>query len=318
MRTTAIEVRELSKRYGSVWALKNVSLTVFEGEVFGLLGPNGAGKTTMVNILSAKILPTSGYASVCGYDCSRDLYKVRLMVGVAPANTRSLYWRLTGEENLLHFADLYYVPPQMARAQVEKCLALLNLLDVKKRTVSTYSHGMRAKLLLARAMIHNPSVLLLDEPWSALDPEGRLDLIDALKDIAADGRTVFLCSHDLALVEKVCTRVAIVNSGEIICQGTPSELRSRLPFGYVAEIRYSEALDVEKVPPGVPGRWKSVGNGLRIETSEPDQVLGWARDCGLLSRGIFSLRPSSLEDVYFFEMQRRLDEGEPQDEKSSA
>ncbi|HPT62024.1 MAG TPA: ABC transporter ATP-binding protein [Bacillota bacterium] len=304
-----IEVERLTRKYGTLVALNNITMSISEGEVFGLLGPNGAGKTTMVNILATQLTPTSGTASVCGFDCVAHARMVRSLVGVAPANTRSLYWRLTGEENLLHYADLYGLSASTAKARVRECLELLGLSEVGKRLVSTYSHGMRARLLLARALIHRPRVLLLDEPWSALDPEGRQELINTLTEIASDDRTVFVCSHDLALVERVCTRVAIINAGEIICEGKPSELISRLPFQYVAELRQVPRPTVEKIAASIPWKWEMIGNEVKIEVSDPKVVFAWAEDSGLLSQGSLSIRRSSLEDVYFFEMQKRAREG---------
>jgi len=237
----AVTVKNLSKTYPisfprvkrffhlpvkpSVEALKNVSFEIAEGEVFGLIGKNGAGKTTLTKIIATLIQPTDGKVSVKNFDSVKNEVKVRSLIGLATAEERSFYWRLTAEQNLLFFARLYGMKDQLAGKRITEVFEQLDLTELKKRRFAELSTGNKQRLAVARALLPAPPILLLDEPTRSLDPLAAAemrDLIRSLKDVS-----VLLTSHNLSEVEELCNRVAIISKGEIRAVGTPKNLRFR-------------------------------------------------------------------------------------------
>ena len=208
-------------------ALNAVNLAVQPGELFGLLGPNGAGKTTLIKLLCTLIAPTSGEALVNGYPLNRE-YDVKSSVGLMTSDDRSFYWRLTGRQNLEFFAHLHHIPEEKIRLRVEETLEIADLGSYADRRFNTYSSGMRQRLAIARAILHKPSILFLDEPTRGLDPETTVRLHDLIRKdlVERNGATVFLTTHDLVEAEILCDRVALMKQGHIIAVGTIPELRS--------------------------------------------------------------------------------------------
>ncbi|CAN5587594.1 daunorubicin resistance protein DrrA family ABC transporter ATP-binding protein [soil metagenome] len=236
---SAISIQNLSKTYPpsfprlkkffslpllpAVEALRNVSFDISEGEIFGLIGKNGAGKTTLTKIIATLVQPTSGQVSVKGFDSVNDEVKVRSLIGLATAEERSFYWRLTAQQNLLFFARLYGIKDNPARKRIAELFAELNLTDLAKRRFSELSTGNKQRLAVARALLPRPPILLLDEPTRSLDPlaaSNMRDLITSLK-----GVSVLLTSHNLAEIEELCRRVAIISNGQIRAVDTPENLR---------------------------------------------------------------------------------------------
>lgn len=210
-----------------VEAVRNVSFNVHEGEIFGLIGPNGAGKTTLTKIIATLVQPTSGQVTVRGHDSVHDDEIVRRNVGLAGAEERSFYFRLTSEQNLLFFARLYGLSGSTARQRIDELLALFELEELRARRYAELSTGNKQRLSVARAMLANPPVLLLDEPTRSLDPLAAARMRATIKSLAqSDRRTVFLTSHNLAEVEELCERVAIIGKGEIHALDTPAKLRA--------------------------------------------------------------------------------------------
>lgn len=208
-----------------VEALKNVSFEIGEGEIFGLIGRNGAGKTTLTKIIATLIQPTSGKVSVKNCDSVNDEVKVRSLVGLATAEERSFYWRLTTEQNLLFFARLYGLRDAEAKNRIAELFEQLDLNDLAKRKFSELSTGNKQRLAIARAILPSPPVLLLDEPTRSLDPlaaQAMRDLILSFK-----GVSILLTSHNLTEVEQLCRRVAVISNGEIRAVDTPENLRRR-------------------------------------------------------------------------------------------
>ncbi len=219
-----IDTKGLTKRFGDVLAVDGLDMEVRPGEIFGFLGPNGAGKTTTIRMLSALISPTSGKAKVAGYEVGRDDNEIRRNVGIL-TESPGLYDRLSAERNLSFFAELHDV--EDVAGQVERYLRLLGLWDRRGDVAATFSKGMRQKLAIARAMLHEPKVLLLDEPTAGLDPEmARLvrEFIGELKD---KGRTIFLCTHNLDEADRLCDRIAVINT-RLLALDTPEALRAKL------------------------------------------------------------------------------------------
>jgi len=224
---TVIRTDKLSKFYGQgaeVKAVNELDLEVYEGETFGLLGPNGAGKTTTVRLLNCIIKPTSGSAYVNGYDILRNETDVKRVTGLL-AESPGLYEKLSAHEFLEFMAALYDVPKDVQPERIDSLLKLFGLYDRRDYLLEGYSRGMKQKILIASALIHDPSILFLDEPTSMLDPRAALmvkDLIKTLSDTA--GKTIFICSHILPIVEELCDRIGIINQGRLIAVGTLDEL----------------------------------------------------------------------------------------------
>lgn len=221
-----IEVSCISKYYGSVKALDNVSFSVDSGEIFGLLGPNGAGKTTVVKMLSTLIKPSSGKVSVSGIDVSRDPGKVRGKIGyVCQELTSDRY--LTGRENLRLQGKLYHIGSELA-SKVSEALSLVGLEKDADRQVKEYSGGMRKRLDIACGLLHSPELLILDEPTLGLDPPGRMKVWEYILRINKSGTTIILCTNYLEEADRICSRVAIIDAGEIKADGKPEELKKSL------------------------------------------------------------------------------------------
>ncbi len=207
----------------SVEALRNVSFEVGKGEIFGLIGKNGAGKTTLTKIIATLVQPTSGNVSINGFDSVKDEIKVRSLIGLATAEERSFYWRLTCEQNMLFFARLYGIDDRKARERISQLVEQLGLTELSKRLFSDLSTGNKQRLAVARALLANPPCLLLDEPTRSLDPlaaASMRELIASLKNVS-----ILLTSHNLTEIEELCSRVAIISKGEIKAVGKPAELR---------------------------------------------------------------------------------------------
>jgi len=227
MMKVVIRTDGLSKYYGKgneIKAVDEFDLEVFEGETFGLLGPNGAGKTTAVRLLNCIIKPTSGTATVNGYDILKEETEVKRVTGLL-AESPGLYEKLSAQEFLEFMGALYDVPTDILPERIDDLLKLFGLHDRRDYLLEGYSRGMKQKVLIASALIHDPPILFLDEPTSGLDPRAAhmvKELIEELADTA--GKTIFICSHILPLVEELCDRIGIINQGRLIALGTVAEI----------------------------------------------------------------------------------------------
>jgi ABC-2 type transport system ATP-binding protein len=206
-------------------AVDGIDLVVEPGEIFGLLGPNGAGKTTTMKMLATLLIPTSGTIRVLGIDPLERPREVRAKLGAMLSGERSLYWKLTGRENLEYFAALYHVPPAETRERIARVLAAVKLTDRADDYVERYSTGMRQRLALARALLPNPPLVVLDEPTVGLDPQASRDLRDRVRELKAQGRTVLLTTHYMEEADQLCDRVAIIDHGRIVALDTPAALK---------------------------------------------------------------------------------------------
>jgi ABC-2 type transport system ATP-binding protein len=222
--TDMIQTQNLSKHFGETQAVDKLSLNIPAGEVFGLLGPNGAGKTTTIRMLSALIGPTSGKAWVAGYEIGEQDYEVRKHVGIL-TESPGMYDRLSAERNLGFFAKLYEV--EDIPGQVEKYLRMLGLWERRHEEVGKFSKGMRQKLAIARALLHEPTVLFLDEPTSGLDPEAALIVRQFIGELRGEGRTILICTHNLDEADRLCDRIAVFKAN-LLALDTPANLRRQL------------------------------------------------------------------------------------------
>jgi ABC-2 type transport system ATP-binding protein len=223
----AVEARDLVKHYGEVEAVRGVDLRVTAGEVFGFLGPNGAGKSTTVRMLTTLLTITSGQARVCGIDVTADPDAVRRHIGVA-LQEAGLDDRQTGRELLVLQGRLFGLSGPDAAERAQHLLTLVDLLDAADRRIKGYSGGMKRRLDLASALVHEPDVLFLDEPTTGLDPASRLTMWDEVRRINSRGTTVFLTTQYLEEADQLCDRLAIIDGGRIVREGTPAELKDAL------------------------------------------------------------------------------------------
>ena len=222
---TLIETQALVKRYGDKLAVNNVSFEVQAGEVFGFLGPNGAGKTTTIKMIVGLLQPTSGMIRVAGYDVQTQPLLAKAASGYVP-DTPNLYAKLTGRELLRFVGDLYSLDRQRLAQRTEELLRVLDLTEAADQTIDSYSHGMQQKASLAAALMHDPKVLVLDEPTVGLDPKSARLIKDILRQMADRGTAVFLSTHILEIAERMCDRIGIIDKGALVAVGTMNELRS--------------------------------------------------------------------------------------------
>ena len=312
-----IEARELKRTYRTttgvirrkpleVEAVRGISFAVERGELFGLLGPNGAGKTTTIKMLVTLLIQTSGEARVLGYDVVKDAREVRKRIGYVFGGERGAYDRLTGLDNLRYFAELYGVPPRDQKRRIADLLELVGLRGRERERVEGYSRGMRQRLHIARGLLHDPPVVVLDEPTIGLDPVGARDLRATICDLAETGKTVLLTTHYMYEADALCERIAVINKGEIVAEGTPSDLKSIVADQTVVEIEVfgvpEETIDRLRAAPGV--------TSVSVEEREHAQLLLVQSPKGLeLTRellgyldgtnlGRVSVREPTLEDAY--------------------
>ena len=223
MNEPAIKIEHLTKDYQDVKAVDNLSLRVNKGELFGLLGPNGAGKTTTIHILCGLLPATSGTASVCGYNVHTQKTQVKNHIGVCIQET-AIYPYLTGSENIDLFGNLYLMDKTTLKARRTMLLTKMGLLEDAKRKTSKYSGGMKRRLSVILALIHDPAVAFLDEPTVAMDPQSRHAVWDLIKGLRDNGKTIILTTHSMEEAETLCDRVGIIDHGRLIALGTPKEL----------------------------------------------------------------------------------------------
>jgi ABC-2 type transport system ATP-binding protein len=282
-----------------VVAVKDLNIEVAEGEVFGFLGPNGAGKTTTVRMLTSLIGPSEGKAWVCGMELGRNDREIRRQVGIL-TETPGMYDRLSAEYNLMFYAKLNQV--QNPAGQVEKYLRMLGLWDRRLDEVGNFSKGMRQKLAIARALLHEPRLLFLDEPTSGLDPEAAKLVRDFIEELKQEGRTIFICTHNLDEADRLCQRIAIFKTS-LITEDSPENLRKRL-FGRTSVFHLKEVQPswVDRIKGlGFPRDVQAVDNKLVIQLENPEEqnpvIIRNLVEAGAQIQFVGEMR-HSLEDIY--------------------
>lgn len=222
-----IKISNLAKRFDNLQAVDYLSFQINEGEIFGLLGPNGAGKTTTVKMIVGMLKPDSGSIEINGFNAVTDSLKVKTDLGYVPESS-ALYENLTGREHLEMICNLHHFSPEKIDTQVDRLLDAIELKESADKRIAGYSKGMKQRLLLAGAIIHNPHILILDEPMSGLDANVQSVIRQLIKDFVRDKRIVIFCSHILEVVERLCDRLLIIHQGKKLIEGTPRDITSKL------------------------------------------------------------------------------------------
>lgn len=267
-----IETNDLSKQFQDFMAVDGVNLSVQGGQILALLGQNGAGKTTTVRMLTSLLQPSRGSARVAGYDVAKNGHDVRASVGVLTEH-HGLYMRMTALEYMDFFGRVYNLPPVLRKSRTENLLEYFGLTEAAKRRIGEYSKGMRQKLALARAMMHEPSVLLLDEPTSAMDPESARLVRDEIARLKSTQRTIMLCSHNLTEVELLADKIAIIYHGRILIQGSLDELKRNVLGAPEYVVRFAEAWDAGglELPKGME-LLERTATSLKVRVEAPEEL----------------------------------------------
>jgi ABC-2 type transport system ATP-binding protein len=305
-RTYRTSTGVLRRKWMDVEAVRGVSFGIDQGELFGLLGPNGAGKTTTIKMLITLLIPTKGSASVLGFDVVKDAREVRKRIGYVFGGERGVYERLSGYDNLRYFAELYGVPPKEIHPRIESLLELVGLKGREQERAEGYSRGMKQRLHIARGLLHDPPVVFLDEPTIGLDPVGARELRATIASLADAGKTILLTTHYMFEADALCDRIAVINRGEIVAEGTPADLKREVVSGTVVEV------EVFGLPDGTAERVRGLSGvmSVSVEEREQAQVLSVQTQADVeltqsilgsldgASVGRISRREPTLEDVY--------------------
>lgn len=261
-----VVIRELSKHYGEFVALDRLSLTLERGSILGFIGPNGAGKTTTIRILVGLSRPTSGTATIAGADCVKDLHKVRRLVGYMPDKFGS-YDNMRVREYLDFFGAAFGISRRERLKRVAEVLELTNATWMQDRFVESLSHGMQQRVGIARTLLHNPEVLILDEPANGLDPEARIEMREILLRLAAEGRTLIVTSHILPELSRICNRVAIVAGGRLRAVGTLQEVTRELSQKQTIEVQFVTSERLEAAGQRMQ-QWLGPGTEITVSATE--------------------------------------------------
>jgi len=296
-----IETHDLTKQFHDFLAVDEVNLSVQAGQILALLGQNGAGKTTTVRMLTALLNPTRGWARVAGYDVVKNGHDVRSSVGVL-TEQHGLYMRMTAIEYLDFFGQIYSLSPTARKSRSDHLLQYFGLTEASRRRIGEYSKGMRQKLALARAMMHDPGVLLLDEPTSAMDPESARLVRDEIARLKSFQRTIVICSHNLTEVEMLADQIAIIYRGRILIQGTMEELKRNVLGLPEYEVKFTDAWDSTRLElPKDVELLSRTATSLKVRVMRPQEsnphILKalFAKSAPVMA---FQEEPRTLEQVY--------------------
>ena len=297
----AIVVADLTKVFGSTVAVDHVSFLVKEGEIFGFLGPNGAGKTTTTRMLTGVIPPDSGSAMILGHDIQREPVLAKQGFGVVP-ETSNAYTDLTAWQNLMLMGELYGISPVRVSERASELLTVLGLFERKDQKVQAYSKGMKQRLILAMALLHEPRLLFLDEPTSGLDVQSTQMILSLLRDLNRAGTTIFLTTHNMEEANRLCHRVGIIRSGRIVALDAPEKLKAAIDRLHRIEVSFGREIPAEALArlPGVLSADR-IGDKWQITTENRDALIRllvqFSREQGVAIVTLNTLAPS-LDDAF--------------------
>ena len=302
-----LSLNGVAKFVGKKDLFRDVSFHVSPGDRIGLIGPNGAGKTTTIKILTTLLTPTGGDALILGLNVRKDLYEIRRRIGIVFGGERGLYNRVTAVDNLRYFSDLYGVDPKVAKERIPKLLEIVGLAGREKERVEKYSRGMKQRLHIAKALVHDPELIFLDEPTIGLDPAGARDIRNMVRDLKAQGKTILLTTHYMFEAEELCQRVGVISKGKIVALDTPSELKNMVRDISVIDLRtYGATMDYVEALRAIPDVVRVVADleseqqSIRIQTPMgadllPKVVASLPAGAKIIDR---TIKEPTLEDAY--------------------
>ncbi|NJD54500.1 MAG: ATP-binding cassette domain-containing protein [Candidatus Methanoperedens sp.] len=314
-RDEIIQIKNLTKIFQNrrnIIAVEDVSFGVIKGEIFGILGPNGAGKTTLIRMLTTLIKPASGTALIAGYDIEKEQEQIRNIIGVCPQNS-TIDNQLTAWENLDFYAKLFNMPDKDREERIKQALAVANLTDRADIPVASFSGGMRRKLEIARAFLHKPLILFLDEPTIALDPESRRAVWQQIGILNSEGVTIILTTHYMDEAEKLCNRVAFINRGRLVAIDSPENLKKSLPAGDLIEVV------IDKTEESLISELKNIENLIEVKINKNRLQISIRNGKNAIPQIVdiigrhnvriesISMRSPSLEDVFIHYTGKKLD-----------
>jgi ABC-2 type transport system ATP-binding protein len=254
---------------GTFTAVNGVDLQIERGEIFGLLGPNGAGKSTTIRMLCTLLEPTSGTARVNGFDIVKQANEVRRSLGTVLAGERSIYWKLTGRENLEYFAALYHIPPAIAKTRVDELIERMEIKDRSNELVEKYSTGMRQRIAIAKALLARPPILLLDEPTLGLDPQAARRVRELIAELKQEGHTILLTTHYMEEADQLSDRIGIIDTGKVIALDTPEGLKRRIDQQEIIRLELTGWHDE------IAGKLRSISGVENITTHRQEEADLW-------------------------------------------
>lgn len=298
-----ISVRSVSKSFGHIKAVENVSFNIEKGEIFGILGPNGAGKSTIVNILNTLVKPDKGEVIIDGIDIKDDGETIKLIMGVVPQEI-ALYEELSAYENMMFWGGLYDIPTQEIKKNVNKTLEIVDLVNRKDDRIKTFSGGMKRRINIACSLLHNPKILVLDEPTVGVDPQNRNHIFEVIERLNNEGMTIIYTTHYMEEAERFCDKIAIIDIGRIIAQGTLKELRQ---ISDVKDLLTIKLADVDReiisriTSENQLFRFDSTSNTLKVECANIGNdilvVINQIQTSGGIIERIYT-QGTNLESIY--------------------
>lgn len=309
----AVETINLKKKFGQIRAVDGIDLKILKGTLFGLLGPNGAGKTTIISLLSTILRPTSGTARIFGYDLLKETNQIKSLIGVCPQEL-VLYDRLSARENIHLFAQMHHLSKKDYKERTDELLGKMNLLDRADDLVKKFSGGMKRRVNILMALIHEPELLILDEPSAGLDPQSRRAVWDIIKEYQTNGNTILLTTHSMEEADDLSDNLAIIDDGKVIAEGTPEQLKGRLGKGDIIDFKVkddlinkrNEIVDMIKTLDYV--QWANVSGNSRIVLNAFDGARRISEIMDVIKTKMYdiSIRNNSLEEVFLQLTGRRL------------
>ncbi|MBK8881764.1 MAG: ABC transporter ATP-binding protein [Bacteroidales bacterium] len=298
-----IEVRAVSKSFGNIKALENVSFDIEKGEIFGILGPNGAGKSTIVNILNTLVKPDMGDVIIDGFNIRNDDDSIKLIMGVVPQEI-ALYEELSAYENLMFWGGLYNIPKPELKKNINKTLEIVDLAGRKDDRIKTFSGGMKRRINIACSMLHNPKILVLDEPTAGVDPQNRNHIFEVIERLNYEGITIIYTTHYMEEAERFCDKISIIDVGHIIAQGTLKELRqiSNVKDLLTIKLAAAESEIISRITSENPlFRYESASNSIKVECinigKETSVIINQIQNAGAVIERIYT-QGTNLESIY--------------------